>query len=115
MSNEQLFNWFAFIIGIAFLVWLSLPIIQLMFFVSESIGSFLPKRRLSDDEIDRMFNNNFVVVPEKNQTRNRNKKPTNPYQNNLNTSSSIREYSLPDGSKVAFDADEVDVSERSAI
>jgi hypothetical protein len=111
MNNEQLFNWFTYILGIAFFVWLSLPIVSILFSVSEAVASFLPKKRYSNEEIDRIFGNNFSSSPPKNPAG----KPKNAYRQNLNTSSSIREYSLPDGSKVAFDSSEVDVSERSAI
>ena len=38
-----------------------------------------------------------------------------PVKTHLNTNSNIKEYRLPDGSKVAFDANEVEFSERSAI
>ena len=111
MNNEQLFNWFTYILGIAFFVWLSLPIVSILFSVSEAIASLAPKKRYTDEEIDRIFKNDFSKLPVKNPSR----KSKNPYRENLNTSSSIREYSLPDGSKVAFDSSEVDVSERSAI
>lgn len=111
MANEQLFNWFTYVLGIAFFVWLSLPVVSILFSIGEVIGSFAPKKRYSDEEIDRIFGNDFSDLPVKNPTR----KPKKQNTKSLNTSSSIREYCLPDGSKVAFDANEVDVSEKSVI
>ena len=113
MTNKEAFEWFAFIIGVLFFVWLSLPVVCLLLSVGNFISSFVPKKKYSDAEIDRIFGNNFVPANAIPVTK---KIPVEPrHHSSINNGSSVKEYRLPDGSMVAFDCEKVDVSERSAI
>jgi hypothetical protein len=111
MTNEQMFEIFARIIGISFLVCLAIPIIGILCSIGGFLSHLLPERRLSDAEIDRIFGNNFSSKYEEEPVPARKKVR----KNDLNTNSPVREYRLPDGSMVAFDTGKVEVSEKLVI
>lgn len=111
MSNEQMFEIFARIIGISFLICVAIPIIGILCSLLAFLSHLLPERKLSDAEIDRIFGNNFsggyveATAPA----------PKKTPKTSLNTNSPVREYRLPDGSMVAFDTGKVEVSEKLVI
>jgi hypothetical protein len=111
MSNEQMFEIFARVIGISLFISFAIPIIGIICSFLGFLTHLLPERKLSDAEIDRIFGNNFAAKYEEAAAPVRKKAP----KSDLNTNSPVREYRMPDGSMVAFDTGKVDVSERSAI
>jgi hypothetical protein len=111
MSNEDLFFWFTRIVGMSILITIAAPIIGIAFSAASYGASFFGGLRSDDDDYDESLVADLDWEEEEVEEPPVKKRVSR----SLNTGSSVKEYRLPDGSKVAFNTTEVEVSERSAI